>query len=131
LAIKNFDEAKAWLEKEEEIGADPYGFSKQCITTYTKMKAGELAKKDIRINCISPAPTKTAFMEQLAEQITEEAIKPFFAPCGRYATSEEMAEPLVFLNSRMGRFVSGHDLVIDFGYAAEVETGQRENLMGI
>jgi len=131
LATKDFDEAKAWLEKDEEIGADPYGFSKQCITTYTKKKAGELAKKNVRINCISPAPTRTAFMDKLTEQIPEEAVKMFLAPCGRYATSEEMAEPLIFLNSRMARFVSGHDLVVDFGYAAEVETGQRENLMGI
>jgi len=131
LATKGFDEVKAWLEKEEEIGADPYGFSKQCITTYTKVKAGALAKRNIRINCISPAPTRTAFIDKLTEQIPEEAIKMFLAPCGRYATSEEMAEPLVFLNSRMSRFVSGHDLVIDFGYAAEVETGQRDNLMGI
>ncbi len=131
LANKGFDEAKAWLQKEQEIVADGYGFSKQCITTYTKIKAGELAKQNIRINCISPAPTKTAFMDKLTEQIPEETIKLFFAPCGRYATSEEMAEPLLFLNSSMARFVSGHDLVVDFGYTAEVEMGQRENLLGI
>jgi len=125
LATTGFDEARAWLEKEKEIGADGYGFSKQCITTYTKVK------RNVSINCISPAPTKTAFMDKLTEHIPEEAIKMFFAPCGRYATSEEMAEPLIFLNSGMGRFVSGHDLVVDFGYAAEVEMGQRENLMGI
>ena len=44
---------------------------------------------------------------------------------------EEMAEPLVFLGSCMARFVSGHNLVVDYGYAAEVETGQRDNLMNI
>ncbi len=131
LATKSFDEAKAWLEDERDIGADGYGFSKQCIITYTKAKAGELAKRNIRINCISPSPTKTPFMDKLTEKIPEEAIKMFIGSCGRYATSEEMAEPLVFLGSHMARFVSGHNLVVDYGYVAEVETGQRENLMRI
>jgi len=131
LAAKSFEEAKAWLENEKDIGTDAYVFSKQCITTYTKIKAGELAKRNIRINCISPAPTKTAFIESLTKKIPEDAIKLFFPSCGRYATPLEMAEPLIFLNSRMARFVSGHDLMIDFGYTAEVEMGQRENLLGI
>ena len=120
----------AWLAENAKIN-NGYMFSKQCITAYTKAKAGELAKRNIRMNCISPAPTDTPFMKELFEQFGKEAADLYLAPCGRYATPEEMAEPLVFLNSHMARFVSGHDLVVDFGYAAEVETGQRENLMGI
>ena len=130
LATQGFDEARAWLEKNPEIN-NGYMFSKQCITGYTKTKAGELARRNLRINCISPAPTDTPFMKDLFDQFGKEAADLYLAPCGRYATSEEMAEPLIFLNSNMARFVSGHDLVVDFGYAAEVETGQRENLMGI
>jgi NAD(P)-dependent dehydrogenase (short-subunit alcohol dehydrogenase family) len=131
LATKSFDDGKAWLEQEENRGIDGYGFSKQCITAYTKFKAAELAKRNIRINCISPAPTRTPFMDKLTETIPEETIALFMGPCGRFATSEEMADPLVFLGSSMARFVSGHNLVVDYGYAAEVETGQKDNLMNI
>jgi NAD(P)-dependent dehydrogenase (short-subunit alcohol dehydrogenase family) len=70
-------------------------------------------------------------MKDLFDQFGKEVADLYIAPCGRYATSEEMAEPLIFLNSNMARFVSGHDLVIDYGYTAEVEMGQRENLLGI
>ena len=121
LSTRSFDEARAWLAENAKIN-NGYMFSKQCITAYTKAKAGELAKRNIRMNCISPAPTDTPFMKELFEQFGKEAADLYLAPCGRYATPEEMAEPLVFLNSHMARFVSGHDLVVDFGYAAEVET---------
>jgi NAD(P)-dependent dehydrogenase (short-subunit alcohol dehydrogenase family) len=130
LAAQSFDEARAWLEGNPKIN-NGYMFSKQCITAYIKTKAGELAGRDIRINCISPAPTDTPFMKDLFDQFGKEAADLYLAPCGRYATPAEMAEPLIFINSNMARFVSGHDLVVDFGYAAEVETGQRENLLGL
>ncbi len=130
LAAQSFDGARAWLEENPEIN-NGYMFSKQCITAYIKTKAGELAKRNLRINSISPAPTDTPFMKDLFDQFGKEAADLYIAPCGRYATSEEMAEPLIFLNSNMARFVSGHDLVIDYGYTAEVEMGQRDNLLGI
>ena len=82
ISTRGFDEARAWLEGVPKID-DGYSFSKQCITAYTKTKAGELAKRNLRINCISPAPTETAFMKNLQEHIGEEIVKLFFAPCGR------------------------------------------------
>lgn len=50
---------------------------------------------------------------------------------GRFADPEEMAGPLVLLNSRLASFVSGNNLPVDFGYCAEVWMHQRDNLMGI
>ncbi|MBK6277300.1 MAG: SDR family oxidoreductase [Gammaproteobacteria bacterium] len=57
LALEGFDAAEAWLKDSPELNADAYGFSKQCLIVYTMTRAGELAKRDIRINCISPSPT--------------------------------------------------------------------------
>jgi len=131
LAIEGFDAARAWLEASPELGADAYGFSKQAIIVYTMEKAGELAKRNIRINCISPSPTATAFMDQLTKEIPAEAIRMFCPSNGRFATPEEMGEPLVLLNSRLASFISGQNVPVDFGYCAEVAMGQRDNLMGI
>ena len=94
-------------------------------------RAGELAKRDIRINCISPSPTATAFMDQLTQQVPADAIKLFCPSNGRFAEPAEMGEPLVLLNSRLAGFVSGLNLPVDYGYSAEVAMGQRDNLMGI
>jgi NAD(P)-dependent dehydrogenase (short-subunit alcohol dehydrogenase family) len=53
----------------------------------------------------------------------------FLAPIGRNATPEEMAEPLILLNSEAARFISGHNLTVDWGYVASVEVGARKGLL--
>ena len=131
LALETFDATAAWLEAEPELKADPYGFSKQCIIVYTQTIAGDLAKRGVRINCISPSPTQSDFMSKLTKVIPEEAISPFFPANGRFAESEEMGRALVMMGSDLACFVSGVNLPVDFGYCAEVAMEQRDNLMGI
>ncbi len=129
LATESFAEGKAWCQANPEA-ANGYLFSKQCIISYTMARAGEFAKRGVRINCISPAPTDTPMMKAFHDQISREFMDEHFqAPVGRNATSEEMGDPLVFLNSRAARFISGVNLFIDFGYTAQVDSGQRPALL--
>ncbi|MCP4906051.1 MAG: SDR family oxidoreductase [bacterium] len=131
LALETFEAAAAWLADAPDLKADPYGFSKQCIIVYTQTLAGELARRGVRINCISPSPTASDFMSKLTKEIPEEAITPFFPSNGRFAEPEEMGRALVMLGSDLACFVSGVNLPVDFGYCAEVAMGQRDNLMNI
>ena len=129
LATPDFASALAWCEGHP-AAVNGYLFSKQCIIAYTIARAGELAKRGVRINCISPAPTDTPMMKTFHEQISKQFMDEHFqAPVGRNASSEEMAEPLLLLNSRAARFVSGVNLYVDFGYTAQVEAGQRPALL--
>ena len=131
LEQDSFEAGAAWLAGEPPLNADPYGFSKQCLIVYTQTLAGELARKGIRINCISPSPTQSDFMSKLTKQVPEAAITPFFPANGRFAEPEEMGRALVMMGSDLACFVSGVNLPVDFGYCAEVAMGQRENLMNI
>jgi NAD(P)-dependent dehydrogenase (short-subunit alcohol dehydrogenase family) len=131
LALERFDAAQLWLEKTPDLRADAYAFSKQCLIVYTLTQAGELAKRGVRINCISPSPTASAFMEQLTKVFPADAVKPFCPSNGRFAEPIEMGRALVLLNSDLAGFVSGVNLPVDFGYCAQVAMGQRDNLMGI
>jgi len=131
LALEHFDAAEIWLKNPPALNADAYGFSKQCLIVYTMTLAGQLAKQGIRINCISPSPTASAFMEQLTKQVPEEAVKLFCPSNGRFAEPAEMGRALVMLNSDLAGFVSGVNLPVDFGYCGEVAMGQRDNLMNI
>lgn len=128
LATHGFDEARAWLEANPRIN-DGYIFSKECIIVYTMARAGELGERNIRINCLSPAPTDTPMMKEFHRAWGKELIDMYRAPCGRYATPEEMAEPLIFLNSEMARFISGQNLIVDYGYQAAVDVGQKPSLL--
>ena len=134
LALDNSQEtALQWMSDNPEQCADGYGFSKQCIIVYTMQNAKALAARNIRINCISPSPTDSAFMDKLKGegQMPDEAIALFLPSNGRYASGAEMGEPLVLLNSRLAGFVSGVNLPVDFGYCAEVFLGNRDDLLGI
>ena len=133
LALADFDSAAAWVATEPTLGsADPYGFSKQCMIVYSMRKAGELAKQHIRINTIAPSPTETNFMVDLNSAGISKDITQMFTPAsGEFAAGEDMGAALVMLNSKLGRFVSGVNLPVDYGYCAEVWMGQRDNLMGI
>ena len=101
------------------------------IIGYTQARATELAQRNVRINCLSPAPTDTPMMPAFYEAAPKEFMDEHFqAPIGRNATSEEMAEPLILLNSEASRFISGHNLFVDYGYVGSVEMGQRLRLLG-
>jgi NAD(P)-dependent dehydrogenase (short-subunit alcohol dehydrogenase family) len=126
---KDFDEARAWCEAHPDK-ANGYLFSKQCIIWYTMQRAVELVARGIRMNCLSPAPTDTPMLPAFHAQATRDFIdKHFLAPIGRNATPEEMAEPLVLLNSDAARFVSGVNLFVDWGYLASIEVGARPALL--
>jgi NAD(P)-dependent dehydrogenase (short-subunit alcohol dehydrogenase family) len=126
---KSFDEARAWCESHP-TEANGYLFSKQCIIWYTMQRAVELVPRGIRMNCLSPSPTDTPMLPAFHAQVSRDFIeKHFLAPVGRNATPEEMAEPLLLLNSDAARFVSGVNLFVDFGYLAAVEVGARPALL--
>ena len=131
LALETFEKGAAFLAGAPDLKADAYGFSKQCIIVYTQQLAGELGKRGVRINCISPSPTASQFMVQLTKQIPEDAIKLFCPTLGRFAEPIEMGRVLVMLGSDLAGFVSGVNLPVDFGYCGEVAMGQRDNLMNI
>jgi len=128
-ATTDFDAGKAWLEANADKN-NGYLFSKQCIIFYTKTRAVELVARAIRMNCLSPSPTDTPMLASFHAQVSKDFLeKHFLAPIGRNATPEEMAEPLILLNSDASRFVSGVNLMVDFGYVASVEIGARPSLL--
>ena len=129
LDLDGFEATTARLNRSPV--ADPYGFSKQAIIVYTMGRAKALAERGVRINCIGPSPTATAFMDHLTEAIPKEVVKLFCPSQGRFADAQEIARALVMLGSDLACFISGQNLPVDFGYTAEVRMGQRDNLMGI
>lgn len=126
---RDFAEGRAWCEAHPKQ-ANGYLFSKQCIIWYTMRRAVELVERGIRMNCLSPSPTDTPMLSAFHAQASKEFIEThFLAPIGRNALPEEMAEPLILLNSDAARFVSGVNLFVDYGYVAAVETGARKGLL--
>ena len=96
-------------------GMSLYGSSKAAINLLTKVWAAEYGPSGVRVNAVSPGPTRTegtgamgAGLEQLAAQ----------APAGRPGTADEIAEAIVFLATDRASFIYGAKLAVDGGRTA-------------
>lgn len=128
-----FINAKGWDEmikvlhnqaKPDTLGIMAYALSKRAVNYYTNKMAIELGPKGIRVNALLPGSTNTGMKREFeVEAGGSEALISHTGAAKRLATPEEMAEPLVFLNSNMARFASGVTLIVDYACTSMITLG--------
>src|SRR5690349_9450412 len=96
-------------------GMSLYGSSKAAINLLTKAWAAEYGPKGVRVNAVSPGPTRTEGTAAMGDALQELAAQ---APAGRPAAPEEIAETIVFLATDRASFVQGAILPVDGGRTA-------------
>jgi NAD(P)-dependent dehydrogenase (short-subunit alcohol dehydrogenase family) len=96
-------------------GMSLYGSSKAAINLLTKVWAAEYGHSGVRVNAVSPGPTRTAGTEAMGEGLEKLAAE---APAGRPATPDEIAEAIVFLATDRASFIHGAKLAVDGGRSA-------------
>jgi NAD(P)-dependent dehydrogenase (short-subunit alcohol dehydrogenase family) len=106
-------------------GIGPYGVSKAAVAHMSRIAAVENARACIRVNAIAPGGVDTAIWESGADfqrsvaAIGREATLKAMAkttPLGRFATSEEMADSILYLLSDAAANITGHVMVSDGGF---------------
>ncbi|PKA66819.1 Momilactone A synthase [Apostasia shenzhenica] len=104
------------------IAPHAYACSKHGVVGLTRNAAAELGRHGIRVNCVSAAtvatPLATGFMGMSAEEL-EAGLLAWGSLKGVAALkAEDVARAVLFLVSDDGRFLSGHNLVVDGGLTA-------------
>jgi NAD(P)-dependent dehydrogenase (short-subunit alcohol dehydrogenase family) len=97
------------------FGMSLYGSSKAAINLLTKVWAAEYRRSGVRINVVSPGPTRTEGTDSMGEGLDRLAAE---APAGRPATADEIAEAVVFLATDHASFIQGAKLAVDGGRTA-------------
>ncbi len=106
-------------------GIGPYGVSKAAVAHMARIAAAENARKGIRVNAIAPGGVDTAIWEGGADfkasvaAIGREATIARMAkttPSGRFASSEEMADSILYLLGDGAANITGHVMVSDGGF---------------
>ena len=96
-------------------GMSLYGSSKAAINLLTKVWAAEYGPSGVRVNAVSPGPTRTEGTDAMGEGLEQLAAQ---APAGRPATPDEIAEAIVFLATDNASFIHGAKLAVDGGRTA-------------
>jgi NAD(P)-dependent dehydrogenase (short-subunit alcohol dehydrogenase family) len=92
-----------------------YGSSKAALTLLTKAWAAEFGPAGVRVNAVSPGPTRTEGTKPMGDQLDQLAS---LAPAGRPAAPEEIASAITYLAGDEASFVHGAILDVDGGRRA-------------
>jgi NAD(P)-dependent dehydrogenase (short-subunit alcohol dehydrogenase family) len=99
-----------------------YGASKAAVRSFARHWTLDLKARRIRVNVLSPGPTKTPGLLGLAgnDRAAQQGMLDQMAsqlPLGRVADPEEIASAALFLASDDSSFVAGAELFVDGGQA--------------
>ena len=97
----------------------PYPAAKGAIHTFTKTAAIQLAKDNVRVNCVSPGFVLTPMTENILIDKDQLNLRLSSVPMKRLGKPEEIANAILYLASDESSFVTGTDLIIDGGYTAQ------------
>jgi NAD(P)-dependent dehydrogenase (short-subunit alcohol dehydrogenase family) len=92
-----------------------YGSSKAAVELMTKAWAAEFGPSGVRVNAVSPGPTRTEGTAAFGDGLDELAAA---GPAGRVAAPEEIAAAIAFLVTEGSSFVQGAVLPVDGGRLA-------------
>ncbi len=93
-----------------------YSATKGGVIAFTKTLAREVARYGIRVNCVSPGPTDTALLAQVAEASPNfrDALARSI-PMRRVGEPTDLAPVVVFLAGDGARYITGQTLSVSGG----------------
>ncbi len=100
-------------------GISAYSASKGALVSLVKSLALELARENIRVNCVAPAHVHTEMADKLQSTLSDEQVESIVRmhPLG-IGTPRDVANSIAFLLADTGRWITGTTLVVDGGYTA-------------
>jgi len=103
--------------------------ARAAVSAFTKAIAGELASFNITVNTVCPGGVQTERVETLMQATAQREGKSFedilersvsLIPMQRFASTQELAEVMVFLSSQRASYVTGVTLMVDGGLTKSI-----------
>ena len=94
-------------------GQANYTASKAGVVAMTKSLAKEYAKKNIRVNCVSPGFIATDMTKDLKEEYKNELLKNI--PINRLGKGNDIANAVIFLCSDNSSYITGETIHVNGG----------------
>jgi NAD(P)-dependent dehydrogenase (short-subunit alcohol dehydrogenase family) len=101
-------------------GASVYVASKHAVEGLTKSVALEVAAAGVRVNAVAPGPVQTDMLERFTGGNADaKAGLLSSVPARRAASTDEIAQTILFLASDRARFLTGQRIAVDGAYTAQ------------
>jgi 2-hydroxycyclohexanecarboxyl-CoA dehydrogenase len=100
-----------------KVGAEGlvgYTTAKGGLMSFVRSLARELGPHGVRVNCVSPGPTRTPSRTRLAHDDVPTGFRNL-PPLGRLGEPEDIAAAIAFLVSERGAFITGQTLSVNGG----------------
>ena len=99
-----------------EAGHADYAASKGAVISFTKSLAVELGRYGVRVNSVAPGWVDTEMSASAlhVDNVTTRQINEAI-PLGRVASTEDIANPILFLASDLARHITGEILNVNGG----------------
>jgi NAD(P)-dependent dehydrogenase (short-subunit alcohol dehydrogenase family) len=101
-------------------GKSAYAASKGGVISLSRTLAAELAREQIRVNCVTPGWVETEMTQNDAQNLTpaqyESLRQRHLLGFGR---ADDVAASISFLLADTGRWITGSSLVVDGGYSIQ------------
>lgn len=135
--FRDFTKAMSWDEmmsvlhqraEKDTVGVMAYPLSKRALNYYMAEVSLLFGRRGVRVNALLPASTETGMMREFeVEAGGHDALISQTGIAERLAKPEEMAYPLLFLNSDLASFISGICLTVDFCNDAMIKVGKKHD----
>jgi 2-hydroxycyclohexanecarboxyl-CoA dehydrogenase len=103
--------------KVGSTGETVYSAAKGGVIAFTRSLARELARYQVRVNCVCPGPTATPFLDVFQGEGGQKVIEAMTrtVPFRRLAQPDEIAAAVAFLASDDAGYITGQSLSVSGG----------------